>query len=264
MSVTAGNVQLGTATSSTGATINGTTYAGNQGVIQIPIETISSSASTIKIAAPVVTLDNTVPEGSVIFKIEGTAVNQTYTALFPNDTVAASVTAANVGNGVATTTATQPNGAVVFTIGQSNYTVNGTSVNMDVAPYIKDSRTFVPLRAVANALGVSDSNIIWDPTSDKVTIIKGSLVAQFTIGSTMMLLNGAAITMDTAPEITDGRTCLPIAWAAQALGVSYTWDGTVQTVTFGTGAGSASGSVAPAPSGGSAPAATTTTTTPAQ
>ena len=77
VTVTAGNVQLGTVTTSNGATIKGVTYAGNQGAIQIPISAVSSTASTIKIAAPVVTLDNTVASGTVNFKIQGTAVDET-------------------------------------------------------------------------------------------------------------------------------------------------------------------------------------------
>ena len=35
-------------------------------------------------------------------------------------------------------------------------------MTMDVAPYIKDSRTFLPLRYVADALGVPDSNITFN------------------------------------------------------------------------------------------------------
>jgi hypothetical protein len=64
-----------------------------------------------------------------------------------------------------------------------------------------------------------------------VTIIKGGTVLQLTIGSDTMMLNGATITMDTAPEITSGRTCLPVAWVAEALGASITWNATAQTAT---------------------------------
>jgi hypothetical protein len=243
VTVTSGNLQLGTATTGTGMVIAGTTTAGNQGVIQIPIDGSSTTVSTIKVAAPSVTIDRTVPEGPITFKVEGTAVDQTqlpgtsssvigsdgytYTQVFPNDTTAGQVAVANVTTGVTN----QVYGNAVFTIGKTSYTLNGNTVSMDVAPYIKDSRTFLPVRYVANALGVADSNIMYDPTTQKVTIIKGSMVVQLTIGSTTMLLNGATITMDTAPEITSSRTCLPVAWVAQALGASVQWNATAQTAT---------------------------------
>ena len=123
-------------------------------------------------------------------------------------------------------------GIAVFKIGQTNFTVNGAVYNIDVAPYIKDSRTFLPLRSVANALGVQDSNILYDPASQKVTVIKGNTKVQFTIGSTAMLINGAGFTMDVAPEINASRTCLPVAWLAQALSASIAWDAATQTVTI--------------------------------
>lgn len=37
----------------------------------------------------------------------------------------------------------------VFVVGQNIYTVDGQARIMDTAPYIKDGRTFVPLRYVA-------------------------------------------------------------------------------------------------------------------
>jgi hypothetical protein len=106
-------------------------------------------------------------------------------------------------------------------------------MQMDVAPYIEDDRTYLPVRFVANALGVPDSNIIYDPASQRVILFKGNNVVQFTIGSTIMLVKGVAVTMDVAPEIRGGRTCLPIAWTAQAFAVGVIWDATTQTITLG-------------------------------
>ena len=118
-------------------------------------------------------------------------------------------------------------------VGSTSYTVNGVTKTMDAAPYIKDSRTFVPVRYVANALGVTDDNIIWDGVKKTVTLIKGDRVVQMTIGSKTMLINGAAITMDTAPEIVSpGRTMLPIRFVAQALGATVNWDPATNTATF--------------------------------
>jgi len=63
---------------------------------------------------------------------------------------------------------------IVLTIGSPVATVNGGSVTLDVAPFIKDSRTFVPLRFVSEQLG---ANVTYttkpDGTVDQVIIKMG-------------------------------------------------------------------------------------------
>jgi subtilisin len=56
---------------------------------------------------------------------------------------------------------------VVMTIGQKEYTVNGLKSTMDVAPFLKDGRTFVPVRFVAEGL---NARVEWDEKTRKVTI----------------------------------------------------------------------------------------------
>jgi len=120
---------------------------------------------------------------------------------------------------------------VVFTINDTKYTVNGVEQTMDVAPYIKDDRTYVPVRYAAQAVGVTPENILY--ADGKVTLIKGDKVVQLTIGSNVMLINGTPITMDVVPEIVDpGRTMLPFRWLAQALGAKVDWNPDTQTVTM--------------------------------
>ncbi|MDD3269320.1 stalk domain-containing protein [Bacteroides sp.] len=38
--------------------------------------------------------------------------------------------------------------------------------------------------------------------------------------------------MDTAPEITAGRTCLPVAMVAQVFGSTASWDAATRTITI--------------------------------
>ena len=58
---------------------------------------------------------------------------------------------------------------VVMTIGSTNYTINGKDMKMDTAPEIVDSwgRTMVPIRFVAEALGMS---VEWDGVNRMVLI----------------------------------------------------------------------------------------------
>jgi len=63
----------------------------------------------------------------------------------------------------------QGNGrSISLHIGQTNATVNGQSVAMDVAPFIVGVRTMVPLRFVAQALGAT---VNWNDSSRTVYIV---------------------------------------------------------------------------------------------
>lgn len=130
--------------------------------------------------------------------------------------------------------------AVTFTIGQSGYWVNGQWIASDVAPYIQPTteglgRIMVPVRFVSEATGADD--VIWDPVGRNVIVLKGGTQIQMTIGSRQLLVNGDIIEMDAVAEIQEigvglGRTMIPVAHMARALGVDYTWDPITRSVTF--------------------------------
>ena len=125
-------------------------------------------------------------------------------------------------------------GAVEFYIGKAYYTVGGVRFTMDVAPYIKSSRTFLPVRFVAYGCGVTDDNIIWDPVARTVQLRKGGTTLLLQIGSPVLKVTTASgtatVQMDVAPEITSSRTMLPVRWVAENLGYSVSWDGATKTV----------------------------------
>lgn len=140
------------------------------------------------------------------------------------------------GNVIADETIATPNQLIVFKINHSSYYTQevGSSevktVQMDTAPFIKDSRTFVPVRFLGNALGVSDSNITWDNNARKATL-QGKSKLELTIGSKMMLKNGQKSEMDVAPLIANpGRTMLPARYVAEGLGFKVDWDAESQLV----------------------------------
>jgi len=118
----------------------------------------------------------------------------------------------------------------VFTVGSTAFTVDGVAQPpLDVAPVIQDGRTMMPLRAAANAAGVTNENIFFE--AGVITIIRGDRVVQFTLGSRVMVVNGVAMNMDVAPALIANRTLVPVRWVATALGVPVVWDGVAQTVT---------------------------------
>jgi len=197
--------------------------------IQIPVTSSSYKASKIKVDGIKVTTDRTVPEGAMVAAIKGTALVQTTApALFPGATSVGTVVVANV---VSKIEGGESNEAA-FVIGSTTYTLNGTEMTSDVAPYVKDGRTYLPVRYVATALGVADNNILWDSATGTVTLLKGDKVVQVVVGNKTMTVNGASIAMDVAPEIKDGRTMLPFRWIAWAFNADVEWDAATQTVTM--------------------------------
>ncbi len=56
---------------------------------------------------------------------------------------------------------------ILLTINSPSAIVNSKTEDLDVAPEIKDSRTFVPLRFISSSIG---ADIEWDGTAKKITI----------------------------------------------------------------------------------------------
>jgi hypothetical protein len=199
--------------------------ANNQ--VRFDIEGESTTPSTIEVSNIKLRIYRTVPEGNIELKVQGAGIVETvaHPDWTNSDTAAKAIIA---------TCVTPPPGeqkaTVVFKINDTNFTVNGMAQTMDVAPYIKDGRTFLPVRYVAQACGVSADNILY--SDGKVTLIKGDKVVQLTLGSKVMIINGVVINMDVAAELSSDRTMLPFRWIAQALGAKVSYDEATQTVTM--------------------------------
>ncbi|MCR4434195.1 MAG: copper amine oxidase N-terminal domain-containing protein [Caldiserica bacterium] len=135
--------------------------------------------------------------------------------------------------------------------------INGQSVAMSHPPFIKNGRTFVPIRVLAKALDLEDKNVIWDPSSRSVTLVKeyqtvslenaGTLktvVVKLTIvaGSSTMhysaqdlsnSVNNSAnnsIELDALPEIINSQMFVPLRFVAEAFGYEVNWNAEERTV----------------------------------
>ncbi len=119
--------------------------------------------------------------------------------------------------------------AAAFTVGRAEFEINGVKNAMDVAPYIKGDRTYLPVRYMAVAVGVDDEDIIWNQGEQSVEIRKNGRVVKLVIGSNIMYVDNTQVQMDVAPEIVaPGRTMLPLRWIAEALGYDVYWDAAAQ------------------------------------
>jgi len=129
---------------------------------------------------------------------------------------------------------------IVLQVGKPSMTVNGVSKPIDVqgtVPVIVEGRTFLPIRAVVEAL---NGTIAWTAANQKVTIIMGSDVLELFIGKSTARVNGTPMSVDPAnpkvvPFIIGGRTMLPVRFVAERLGGTVDWNDATKaaTLTFG-------------------------------
>ena len=110
--------------------------------------------------------------------------------------------------------------------------VNGNEVAADVAPYLKNDRTMVPIRFITEPLGAT---LFWQPgengTGGKASLTLDGRTVELSIGSQEGIVNGQVIPMDVAAEIVQGRTFVPLRFAGENLGAVVNWNGTTKEVT---------------------------------
>ena len=112
--------------------------------------------------------------------------------------------------------------------------LNGEALTFtDAVPVAQDGRTFLPFRAVFEAMGAEVSN-----EGNTITAVRDGKTLTMTIGSTEATLTeggaSTAITMDVAPYVdsTTWRTYVPVRFAAQAFGCAVGWDQDNQTAVI--------------------------------
>ena len=93
---------------------------------------------------------------------------------------------------------------------------------LDAAPFLDAAagRTMVPLRAVSEGLGATVS---WDRDTRTVSIIGGASPLNVVVDEELPAGMGTAV-------IVDGRTFVPLAFVADALGAGTSWDADARAV----------------------------------
>lgn len=113
--------------------------------------------------------------------------------------------------------------------------INGdkTIIEMDIAPYIKDGRTMIPIRYLAEAL---EMKVSWDAKTRTVFLEDDNFKIEIPVDTNRINVNGEERESDVMPEIKSGRTMLPIANIARALGLvdgkDIIWDAANKQVTI--------------------------------
>ncbi len=84
-----------------------------------------------------------------------------------------------------------------------------------------NSRTMVPVRFVSEAL---EATVDWDESSEKVLISSNGKIVEFNLNSSVMLVDGQAVTLDASPQMIENRVYVPVRALAEALGKKVYYD----------------------------------------
>lgn len=105
--------------------------------------------------------------------------------------------------------------------------INGKSVVSDVAPFIDNDRTLVPIRVISENLGYS---VNWDNQTRKVTVKNNDKSIELTIGRKDVNVNGNKSSIDVAPMIKNERTFVPLRFISESFDNDVNWDNNTRTV----------------------------------
>lgn len=123
---------------------------------------------------------------------------------------------------------------IVLQIGSKNMYVNGKLVILDSVPIVRNDRTLLPIRFVAEALG---AQVGWDEAQQKVTIQDSKTKIEMWINKPTAIVNGKTVYIDPAnykvvPILVNGRTMLPVRFVSESLGAQVEWNEAQQKVTI--------------------------------
>lgn len=99
--------------------------------------------------------------------------------------------------------------------------INEELLLTDVEPQLIDGRTYLPLRACAEAL---NAKLEYDSASKKITIMHDGTEIMLTVGQTIASINGQEYTIDAKPFLMNDFTLVPVRFISEALHCLVEWE----------------------------------------
>ena len=105
---------------------------------------------------------------------------------------------------------------------------NGEQIKFDQKPIIIDGRTKVPFRAIFETMG----SIVYykERTKTILAITRNGDTIYHTVGTNVAKFNGVEKTYDSASEIINGRTLIPVRMVSDLLGAIVEWNENDKTI----------------------------------
>ncbi len=105
--------------------------------------------------------------------------------------------------------------------------VNNNKVNVTNKPFIKDGRTYVPIRIVGDLLGVETE---FDNNTKTVTIKNDNTTAKFLVGDNTYEVNGKKYSSKVTPLFNANRVYVPLRIVGEVFGAEISIDSKTQSI----------------------------------
>lgn len=100
--------------------------------------------------------------------------------------------------------------------------LNGSFIATDVTPYTSNGTTYVPIKALTDALGIE--NVYFKAEDNSVTISDVHKTIKLFINESYVLVNNREYYINARPTIVNGRTMVPLEFIAESFGCDIAWD----------------------------------------
>ena len=126
---------------------------------------------------------------------------------------------------------TDGGGQLIFFIGAPSFVAGNTPYVAQSPPFIENSRTYLGVRDIGNAIGGA---IVWDPDTDTATVTKDGVVVSVTVGAAFMSVTKSGATSDVPldpPAINrNDRVYLPFRALLVEFGYTVEWHEDTQAI----------------------------------
>ena len=117
----------------------------------------------------------------------------------------------------------------VYSQERINILYDGSPLQSEQEPLIKNGRTLVPVRTVCEALGLGVS---WDEANNAIKISDEFNLVIIVIGYNYISVNDNMVAIDAPAEIVNGYTLIPIRAVIEPFGASLSWDESSSTINI--------------------------------
>ena len=99
-----------------------------------------------------------------------------------------------------------------------NVYIERSKINFDVEPIIIENRTMVPLRFLANAIGIKDNKIIYDETEQSVILEYNGKTIKLIVGDKNALIDIDEVELDVPAVELNNRVLVPLRIVCETFG----------------------------------------------